>query len=1420
MSDGEQENLDVDIFEEQLNKKIENYFSSNNNELLTYEKLDNFLQSVDLYEYWNSEEEKDLLWQNFMNYNIDKKVDKNGVIKGIHDFLTKEDELPGENKEENLLTRISRMTLKNDGTGTVNRLVLNKYKQKAIDEYDCLDNQTLIQFRKIFTLLNISENNKNNIITIDKIEDICNKHKFIKIDKNEIIKYLSYLTCETKPIEEIQSIKINIDIFNEIDLLLQEKLIDEDLENYEEEEDGEIHEKKEDPLEILEDILQKIETTKDNTIVLQDMKNNLLNLNENMSETAIKIIQEIEDENQHENVSTIESLESIINQKMEKFDELFQTLNKDQKSNIQKVNSLKKCIISFNNDMNTLKEDYKLLFEKYNNNQELELDEEMERLLDENVALNQELTLKKEEVTSLMNERSDRDKQINDLYLKLDEDQLIEKELRKQISQLKNENIKQKEDYESLMDNFVNQIEKKQNEEMKERNRIKEILEKQLNSEKEKNNKNGNNNNSETQIKELSNIDNLNIPLTEKLLKKKKILEQLSSEQLIEYLLKSERLNISLKSEKKKKDELNRELEEKINQSNKILKEKNKQIGALNIDIKNYQSIITNLKNEVKSNEIFRPSIAMNGQMRISRMSKLNTVGINAMKFGGGFKNDKKKVNNSIEYYNNLKLNIKGKKNIQTVKLKDQNINIKMGKEQKTKLIEQKIHDDLYGKDENRITEEQNEEEIEQTPRKNKEQKKIDEEQDKKQNENNIINLEISKNTESTIEGHKMPFTNLEQNGIEFNIEKTVNNIGDNQFITIDNINDINLGGSSSKDMIEIHKDENNDDDLPKDKNSSAHIQKTQSFFESKPENNFEFFGKKEDNHNSILYNDDLDERETIQINQDQNFGNLVDMMIDGVKLNTGRESDNNTALKNSVQISKYGFDLENQTNNKDKTKHTDKLKSSENIIFDSKEKLNQLEINNDNIINLKGNENDNIVDNKNNEDKKDIEIKKESELKIDNKNNKGNEINKDNEVIKDKESKKDNNILEINKNNNIIIENKNKKNDIFEIKNNNQINIENQKEDDKNEIRNSDEIIVRKRTVIDTNNNKLNAEKVLGISNENSEEIKGRVRVKSIKEINNSNYTALGKKLGFISKDNKKEENNNNDYYSLFHEDKVRRLLNQKGDKAKENNIYSDQIYFVSNKKKLDKKLILLTPTNIYFLEKDNFNTILILNKNEISKVAVSNQNLNILSFVKKNGENVLLLTLRRMDLLYYLRDQYRSVDKPLRFTYEDSFKVMIKNKLTLFSVRDTLFTSLSNFDGAIKVGYLLKLHHYFRTFDQRLVVLTSIGLILFDDPTKAPERLYPIINSKIEKDLSRKYKRDNVFEITTIAGEVKVFAAYKEREMNAWLEEFRKVQENFKNKMKQLDTTNKIEFLDNKNSLSNVVEEDFEEELIHDLK
>jgi len=188
-----EEEINPDLFEGEINKKIEKFFSSNNNELLSFEKIDDFLKALDLYEVWNSEEEKDTLWTSLMKYNIDNKVDKDGAIKGMHDLLNQEEENSKDNKEDNLLTRISRMSLKNDGNGTVNKLAVNKYKQKAIDEYDCLDNPTLIQFKKIFLLLNINENNKKNVIPIEKVDEVC-KHKFIKIERNDIIKYLSFLT--------------------------------------------------------------------------------------------------------------------------------------------------------------------------------------------------------------------------------------------------------------------------------------------------------------------------------------------------------------------------------------------------------------------------------------------------------------------------------------------------------------------------------------------------------------------------------------------------------------------------------------------------------------------------------------------------------------------------------------------------------------------------------------------------------------------------------------------------------------------------------------------------------------------------------------------------------------------------------------------------------------------------------------------------------------------------------------------------------------------------------------------------------------------------------------------------------------------------------------------------------------------------
>ena len=358
-----------------------------------------------------------------------------------------------------------------------------------------------------------------------------------------------------------------------------------------------------------------------------------------------------------------------------------------------------------------------------------------------------------------------------------------------------------------------------------------------------------------------------------------------------------------------------------------------------------------------------------------------------------------------------------------------------------------------------------------------------------------------------------------------------------------------------------------------------------------------------------------------------------------------------------------------------------------------------------------------------------------------------------------------------------------------------------------------------RKRTIVDVGPNNLSANKVLGISHEDTQEIKGREnRIKTLKTINNSSNMYIGKKFGFINPKDQEIENNNYDYYSLYHEDYVKAKLRAEKDNGNEKNIYSDQIYSLGDKKKLEKRLILLTPNKVYIIEEKNSIFDTTLDKSQIDKIVISNQNLSILAFLTKNGKNdILLLTLRRMDLLYYLRDHYRISDKPLRFEYKDNFLIKINKKDFNISVKEKNFTTLSNFDGAIKIGYLQKLDsRLFKIFNQRLVVLTSIGLIVFDDPKKPPERLYPIIGSKISKASYEKYKKSNVFEIKTPAGETKVFAAYKEREMNSWIEEFEKVKEDFKKKMKKLDTTNKIEFINNNNTLCNVKEEENEEEIL----
>ena len=559
------------------------------------------------------------------------------------------------------------------------------------------------------------------------------------------------------------------------------------------------------------------------------------------------------------------------------------------------------------------------------------------------------------------------------------------------------------------------------------------------------------------------------------------------------------------------------------------------------------------------------------------------------------------------------------------------------------------------------------------------------------------------------------------------------------------------------------------------------------SFFESKPETDFEISGEKKEE-NNINFDGD---RETIQVNTNNTnqmaFGGLEDMIFGKLENNEeeeeennlGRTSEHNSEKKNELQMTKYGLDIEN--NKRKKSGHENNIKSSGDIIqtMSSKDKLeevannieeNKLQINSNNQINIEKQEQKDIILSPNSNNQINIENSKPE---------KGNNL----EITNDK----------------LIIENKpNKEKDNLEISKSNDIKVENDKQN-----------------ISPNNNNSIQ------ISSQNNTPIKSNDKNQIVlQEVNNINLESKRQRTAsFIKKEKEEIEKNNYDYYSLFHEDFVLNKLKELKDDANERNIYSDQVYLLSGKK-LEKRLILLTPSYIYIIEQKDAKFEQIIEKNDIEKIGISNQNLNILIFMRNKAENIILLTLRRMDLLNFIKQYYHHSQKTIRFTYEDSFKIKIKGKEMLVSVKDKIFNTLSNFDGAIKIGYLQKMNPlFFKMFSERLAVLTSIGLIIFNDPTKPPERLYPIIGSKITKALGTKYKRPNCFEILTPNGETKVFSAYKERELNSWMEEFDRVKKDFSNRMKKLDTVNKIEFIDNKNNLFDVKEEEDEDEKEEDI-
>ena len=117
--------------------------------------------------------------------------------------------------------------------------------------------------------------------------------------------------------------------------------------------------------------------------------------------------------------------------------------------------------------------------------------------------------------------------------------------------------------------------------------------------------------------------------------------------------------------------------------------------------------------------------------------------------------------------------------------------------------------------------------------------------------------------------------------------------------------------------------------------------------------------------------------------------------------------------------------------------------------------------------------------------------------------------------------------------------------------------------------------------------------------------------------------------------------------------------------------------------------------------------------------------------------GDDLLIEVLRRTELLYYFRDLYENKKfGKLKITYSDNFKVRRNNLYTNFIInKSSNYKSSPNFDDAYALDYLYKWGKgiLVGSFKEKLVVLTDIGLLYFDEPSKPSKRIIKIIGSTI---------------------------------------------------------------------------------------
>ena len=220
-------------------------------------------------------------------------------------------------------------------------------------------------------------------------------------------------------------------------------------------------------------------------------------------------------------------------------------------------------------------------------------------------------------------------------------------------------------------------------------------------------------------------------------------------------------------------------------------------------------------------------------------------------------------------------------------------------------------------------------------------------------------------------------------------------------------------------------------------------------------------------------------------------------------------------------------------------------------------------------------------------------------------------------------------------------------------------------------------------------------------------------------------------------------------DFLSLHNHHSITQILSTKGDNIIPNELFSDDMFYINDKGKYKKIKLAITSSAFYLFKKDHNNQYILLQyykQIHLQHIIISSLNNNIISFIFQDNTNpyFIVITFKRFELLFYLRDLYHVKKygniKCYNFNdYEEfngEFVQRFKTYRKRFVAAEKMFR-VPSFENSIKSGFLLVYYKNFFSccFYEKYVVLSSIGLMIFDEPFKLPEIIIPLMGVKLGK-------------------------------------------------------------------------------------